>query len=114
MKSTLRMVFTLSLLIACARMTGLAQTSTAAPSSSETGASDDSTPAVDKASTSSPAAATKPEGNPGVEQKIDLLQKQIDELQSELKAVRASALVDADSSALKTAEKTLVTGSGTA
>jgi hypothetical protein len=41
-----------------------------------------------------------------------LLQKQIDELQNELRAVRASTLADADSSALKTAEKTLVGGSG--
>ena len=114
MKSTLRMALTLSLLVACARMSGLAQSAMVTPPSSESGATEDSTAAVDKGSTSSSAVATKPEVKPDVEQKIDLLQKQIDELQSELKAVRASALADSDSSALKTAETTLVAGSGSA
>jgi hypothetical protein len=112
MKSILRMALTLSLLIASARTSSLAQTAVASSPSSESRASDNSTPAVDKGSASSSAAATKPESKPGVEQKIDLLQKQIDELQNELRAVRASTLADADSSALKTAEKTLVGGSG--
>jgi TolA-binding protein len=112
MKSILRMALTLSLLIASARTSSLAQTAVASSPSSESRASYNSTPAVDKGSASSSAAATKPESKPGVEQKIDLLQKQIDELQNELRAVRASTLADADSSALKTAEKTLVGGSG--
>ncbi len=114
MKSTLRTALTLSLLIACAKISGLAQTAITTPPSSEFRASGDSIPPADKGSTPAPANATKPELKPGVEQKIDLLQKQIDELQNELRAVRASALADADSSALKTAEKTLVAGSGAA
>lgn len=111
MTNTFRKAMTLSLLIACATMSSLAQST--AVNSPSSRASDDSTPSADKGSSPS-APATKTELKPGVEEKIDLLQKQIDDLQNELKAVRASAVADKDSSALKTAEKTLVEGSGTA
>ena len=112
MNSRLRMALTLSLAIVPTSIPGLAQTAVGNSPSSESRASDDSTLAADKGSRSSPATATKPELKPNIEQKIDLLQKQIDELQSELKAVRSSALADTDSSALRTAENTLVAGNG--
>ena len=114
MTSTLQKALILSLLIACAPIFGLAQMAMATSSSLESKASSDSTASMDKGSTPAPANAPKSELKPSIEQKIDLLQKQIDELQSELKAVRASALADADSTALKTAEKTLVAGGGAA
>src|ERR1700760_1643082 len=109
MTNTFQKAMTLSLLIASATMSSLAQSAAVNSPSLESRVSDDSTATADKRSSPS-ATATKPELKPDVDEKIDLLQKQIDELQSELKAVRASARADKDSSELKTAENTLVAG----
>lgn len=99
MMNVFRKTMTLSVLIACAAMSSLAQSAAVNSPSLE----------------SSPSStATKTELKPSVEEKMDLLQKQIDELQGELKAVRASTLADTDAKTLTAGEKTLVAGSGAA
>ena len=111
MTNTLRKAMTLSLLIGCVPISGFAQK--AATSSSES-RMNDSTPAADKGATPPSATAPKPELKPTVEQQIEALQNRIDELQSALKTVRASALADTDAKALTAGEKSLVAGSGAA
>jgi TolA-binding protein len=113
MTNTLWKAMTLSLLIACAPIVGFAQKAATNASSSESRASD-STPAPDKSSPPTPSTASKPELKPGVEQQLEALQNRIDELQNELRAVRASALADTDAKELTAGEKSLVAGSGAA
>ena len=104
---------TLSLLISCAPISGFAQKAATNASSSETRANDP-TSAADKGSTPASATAPKPELKPAVEQQIEALQNRIDELQSALKTIRASAIADTDAKALTAGEKSLVAGSGAA
>jgi TolA-binding protein len=113
MRSTLRKAMTLSLLIACAPISGLAQKTATNASSSESRANDP-TPAADKGSTAASATAPKQEIKPTVEQQIEALQNRIDELQSALKTVRAAALADTDAKELTAGEKSLVAGAGAA
>ena len=121
MRSIFRKTMTLAILIASAAILSFAQSSTSVQTSPDLSASPDlraSTdppPPPDKA-TVPPASATgtKQELKPTVEERIDALQKQIDDLKNELKLAHAGTLADNDDAArLKTAERELVAGSAT-
>ncbi len=72
-------------------------------------------PPGDKGNVPPAASTAKPELQPTVDQKLDALQKQIDELKNELTAARAAASGNSEDAAkLKTAESEMVAGSPTA
>jgi hypothetical protein len=92
-----------------------AQSDASSQSVSDLRASAETPAPPDKGAVPAPAATVaKPELQPTVDQKLDALQKQIDELKTELTAARAAASGDSqDAAKLKTAEKELVAGNPT-
>jgi hypothetical protein len=77
--------------------------------------SDDSTAASDRGAAPAPATATRKEVEPSVEEEIEALKSRITALENELRGAHALALADnADTAALKAAERTLVAGNGSA
>jgi TolA-binding protein len=127
MRSIFRKTMTLAVLIASAAILSFAQSSTSIQTSPDLSASPDLRASPDlKANVDPPpppdkatvppasAAGTKQELKPTVEDRIDALQKQIDELKNELRMAHAGTLADNDDAArLRTAERELVAGSAT-
>jgi Putative beta-barrel porin-2, OmpL-like. bbp2 len=127
MRSIFRKTMTLAVLIASAAILSFAQSSTSIQTSPDLSASPDLIASPDLNANVDPplppdkatvppasAAGTKQELKPTVEDRIDTLQKQIDELKNELRMAHAGTLADNDDAArLKTAERELVAGSAT-
>jgi hypothetical protein len=116
MRSVYRKGMTLAVFTVCMTVLSFAQSSTPGQASPDLRANLDPPPAPDKGTVpGASAAGTKQELKPTVEEKIDALQKQIDELKNELSQARAGTLADDDAAKLKTAAKELVAGNvGTA
>ena len=114
MRSIFRKAMTLAALIAGVAILSFAQSGTSVQTSSDLRANAEAPPAPDKSVPAASAAGTKQELKPTVEERIDALQKQIDDLKNELKLAHAATLADNDDAArLKTAEKELVAGTVT-
>ena len=116
MNPMIRRATTLAMLVAGLPILSAAQANTKNLSPGEVVAPTDATPAADKGTVPSASSANgKQELKPTVEQQIDSLQKQIDELKSELMQARAGSSADSnDAVKLKTAENELTAGASTA
>ena len=115
MRRKFRSAMTLAVLAASTSILSQAQSSVpnSVPPDLTTKA-EDSPPATDKGTVPAAASsASKPELKPTVEQQLEALKNRIDELEKEVREAKAAALADsADTTALKSAEKALVAGSG--
>jgi hypothetical protein len=110
MTIVLQKAMTLAVLTVGMPLFSAAQSSALNATQSDLRANVDSSAAPDKGAVPpASAAGAAQELKPSVEQKIDALQKQIDDLKNELMQARAGAAGD-DAAKLKTAEKDLVAG----
>ncbi|HTB96911.1 MAG TPA: outer membrane beta-barrel protein [Terracidiphilus sp.] len=116
MKSIARKALVLAAVSMTLPCLALAQSDAPSESASNVRASAESSAPADKGNAPATAAATpKPELQSTVDEKIDALQRQIDELKNELSAAKAAAVADSEDAAkLKVAAKELVAGSPTA
>jgi hypothetical protein len=92
-----------------------AQVAATAPSQSELAAKSDPPPAPDATTAPVATTAAKAQLQPTVAEEIDALKSRIDQLENQVKEAKAAALADSNgTAAMKTAEKELLAGNGTA
>ena len=116
MKSFIWKVITLAALFGVARCTGMAQSAATAPAQQNTVASTDPSAAsastADTVTAQGATTAARPAIQLTVDQKIEAMEKRIEQLEGEVKDARAAALADSsDTAAMKEAEKAMVAGS---